>query len=463
MREAYPAVHPPHPVAARPVRATRRPVHDASAAVERTAMVFTTLAVLAIFTISPELLALLKVHYITSGGHFFEKIHPATYLCVVAFLLSLLRRGDPAGELNRMVADSKLLLVFFFACAMLMFQCVALKRPFTGVIDTFVLPAVLALTLWNLSPGRRGPPTVALHAAIWINIALAFYEYISGHRLIPITLGKLHVVGDWRSTALLGHPLSAANVIAMYIMGLALPVQGRNRSLWLFPAIAVASSSLMVFGGRMGLVAVVTVLGCLGLVQIVRIICGARVTVPSVIAAVCGLMVVAAVALVVAEAGIFDKMVERFGSDNGSAHARIATLHFIAAFDWRQLLLGTSPGYASAMQSMAGLEYGVENFWIASIVQFGIIQTALITIGLVCFFAELLRRSAPAALVPALFIVIIAAGSVSFSSKTTSLAAYVTLIVLLLPCRRARQVAQTSAARLRHGGRVDPSIQAVRS
>jgi len=182
-----------------------------------------------------------------------------------------------------------------------------------------------------------------------------------------------------------------------------------------------------------------------------------------VIAAICGIMAVVAAALVVLDSGVFDNMLIRFTSDNGSAHARIATLHFIAAFDWQQLLLGTSPGYASAMQSMAGLEYGVENFWIASIVQYGIIQTVLITIGLCCFFAELLRRSAPWALFPVLFIVVIAAGSVSFSSKTISLAAYVVLIVLLAPRQREERARTATPVRRLDMGRGGPWMQTARS
>lgn len=66
------------------------------------------------------------------------------------------------------------------------------------------------------------------------------------------------------------------------------------------------------------------------------------------------------------------------------------------------------------------------------------IQTTLITIGLACFVVELLRRSAPAAGVTVLFICVIAAGSVSFSSKNITLATYIALIVLLLPGRDIR-------------------------
>jgi hypothetical protein len=84
-----------------------------------------------------------------------------------------------------------------------------------------------------------------------------------------------------------------------------------------------------------------------------------------------------------------------------------------------------------------GLEYGIESFWIASIVQYGLIQTTLLTIGLACFFIEVLRRSTPGALVLVLFICLMAATSVSFSSKNITLAVYVALIALLLPRGKA--------------------------
>jgi hypothetical protein len=395
-------------------------------------------------TMSPELLNAWHVHYISAGGAFFEKLHPATYLMSLALLLLLLR-GGVVGEIDRMISNSKLLLVYLFACVLLVIQCLALDRPFTGVIDTFLLPLIVVLVVWNLAPRRRKPLIFAIHLFIWINIGIGFYEYFSGHRLVPITLGDV-VVTDWRSTALLGHPLTAAGIVAMYIMTLVLRPQ---RSFWAVPAVLVAVSSLMAFGGRTALISVIVVFAGCALVQCGRLICGERVRLPSVIAAICLTMLAGAVISIVLSAGTFDSMIDRFSSDNGSAHARIATLHFLSQFDWKEILLGTEANRSTSLQTMMGLAYGIENFWIASIVQYGLIQTALITIGLVCFFAEVLRRSASGAWVTVLFICIVAASSVSFSSKNITLAVYVALIVLLLPRERAAQPAQTGSANRR--------------
>ena len=97
-------------------------------------------------------------------------------------------------------------------------------------------------------------------------------------------------------------------------------------------------------------------------------------------------------------------------------------------------------------RSQLGLNYGIENFWISCIVQFGLIHTVLLTIGLVCFFVELLRRSNRAAWAMVLLIVIIAASSVSFSSKNIQLAQFVILISVLLP-REQRRVAAPAPVR----------------
>ena len=141
----------------------------------------------------------------------------------------------------------------------------------------------------------------------------------------------------------------------------------------------------------------------------------------------------AAVVFAALNLGIFDKMLLRFSSDKGSTLARYATFSLLSHFDWQELILGPNPVRANALQTQLGLSYGIENFWISCVVQFGIIHTVLLTIGLVCFFVELLRRSNRAVWAVVLLIVIIAASSVSFSSKNIQLAQFVILISLLLP------------------------------
>jgi hypothetical protein len=152
-----------------------------------------------------------------------------------------------------------------------------------------------------------------------------------------------------------------------------------------------------------------------------------------VIGAMCVLFIAAAGVFAALDLGIFDKMLLRFSSDKGSTLARYATFNLLSHFDWYELVLGPNPVRVSALQSQLGLNYGIENFWISCIVQFGLIHTILLTIGLVAFFVEMLRRSTSGAYAIVLLVLVIAASSVSFSSKNIQLAQFIVLAALLLP------------------------------
>ncbi len=69
-------------------------------------------------------------------------------------------------------------------------------------------------------------------------------------------------------------------------------------------------------------------------------------------------------------------MMLRFSSDKGSTFARYATLDLLSHFDWHELVLGPNPVRANALQNQFGLKYGIEDFWISCIVQYGIIVTS---------------------------------------------------------------------------------------
>jgi hypothetical protein len=275
---------------------------------------------------------------------------------------------------------------------------------------------------------------------------LGYYEYFSGHRLIPLTLGDVVVLGEWRSSALLGHPLTASGLVAAYILALILRPALCPPVILRLPLIVFCLGSLMAFGGRTALVTVLAVIGFLAGIEMLRLLRGKRAPLSAAIIAICVLFVAAACVFAALDLGLFDKMLLRFSSDKGSTLARYATFDLLSHFDWHELILGPDPVRVNALQTQLGLNYGIENFWISCIVQFGIIPAALLTIGLVCFFVEILRRSSRAAWAIVLLIVIIAASSVSFSSKTIQLAQFVILISLLLPRERRRLAAPPQLA-----------------
>ncbi len=395
------------------------------------------LAVVSIFTISTTMLTHWKIHYLSAGGNFYEKLHPATYFTVLAFGLVLIRKADPVGELVRVFSEARLLLVYLFCWLCLLTQMIVLERPFTVIIDTFLLPLLLVLIIWQLSPAQKRPVIWALHAAIFVNIVIGFYEYRSGHRLFPLTVGDVVVLGEWRASALLGHPLTASGVVAGYVLALVFrPAICPSPAIRL-PLIAFALASLMAFGGRTALVTTLFLIGMATAYQMLRLLRGGRIPLLVVVAAICVIFVAAAGIFTAFDLGFFDKMLLRFSSDKGSANARYATLNLLSRFSWQELILGPNPVRVAAMQSTYGLKYGIENFWVSCIVQFGIVHTMLLTIGLGALFAEILKRASHAAWAILFLVLIVAASSVSFSSKNIQLAQFITLIVLLLPRDRA--------------------------
>jgi hypothetical protein len=427
---------------------------EAAGLIDRIIVGLMLLAVIATFTISPAIMTVWKVHYQTTGGNFYEKLHPTTYFAFLAFGLLVIRTSDPVGEINRIFSEAKLVLVYLFCWLCLLVQMLVLERPFTVIVDTFLLPVVLCLVIWRLSPSQRKPLVWGLHFTILLNVVLGYYEYFSGHRLIPLTLGDVIVLGEWRSSALLGHPLTASGIVGGYILALILRPALCPRAALRLPLIAFCLGSLMAFGGRTALVTVLFVIGCIAALEIFRILRGGRTSLPVVIVAICLLFIGAACIFAALDLGVFDKMLLRFSSDKGSTLARYATFDLLSHFDWHELVLGPSPVRANALQTQYGLNYGIEDFWISCIVQFGLIHTTLLTIGLVGLFAEILQRASGAAWAIVLLVLVIAASSVSFSSKNIQLAQFVLLITLLLP--RERRLAAPARLDARGGRRPMP-------
>lgn len=397
---------------------------------------FTALAVITTLTISSSMLTHWKIQYVTAGGNFYEKLHPATYFTAAALGLILLRTGNPMHEIVRIAGRSPTILFYLICWVMLLAQTMFLHRPFTAVVDTFLLPLLLAIVIWETPGSGRRLLVWLLHGLILLNVAIGYYEFLSGHRIIPLTLGNILVVGEWRSAALLGHPLTASGLIAGYVLALLLKPSLCPQPMLRLPLIALCLGSLMAFGGRTALVTTLAVFALSAGFTMLRAIRGERFPLAGLVVAIIVVFVGIATVFTMLNLGLFDKMLLRFSSDKGSALARVATINLLSHFDWNEIIFGPSISRANALQNMLGLDYGIENFWVSSIVQFGLIHTALMTAALVAFFARIYASSDRAVIAQMVLISVIAASSVSFSSKNIQLAQFVLLITLLLPFER---------------------------
>lgn len=458
-----PAWHPPARVAARPPGPARPHIDRRARAlasgvpIEPTVILLAALALVLMNAIPTTLLTLLKFHYVTTGGAFYEKFHPATYVFVLAFGAVLLRGRGPAAELDRMFAQAPRLLPYCFSIAVVFIQSVILGRPVTSAVDTFILPILACLVIWSLTVEQRRPLLWTLHALMIVNVLLGYFENLSGHRIVPLAVGDQILTDEWRATALFGHPLHAAGLVGAYTLALML----RPR---LCPSLALRAllivlcvGSLFVFGGRTALVMVVFGIALLGAGAAIRLLRGGRTRLPLLIAGICGMSLMIAGALALYDAGFLNKMLLRFTADNGSAWARLESVNLLMSLDASELIFGSAAPYINSLQSLYGIRVGIEDFWIACIAQYGLIATLLLTIGLACFFIEVLRRSHPAAGALVAFLVVIAASSVSFSAKGVMLTQYVLLMLLLLPKEQvARQARRFVPAGARIGAAAPP-------
>lgn len=400
----------------------------------------TALAIMTTLTISSAMLTHWKIQYVTAGGNFYEKLHPATYFAVLALGLILLRTGNPVREVMRIVVGSPTTLFYLICWLMLLAQTILLQRPFTAVVDTFLLPLLLALVIWETSASGKRLLAWLVHGLILLNVLIGYYEFVAGQRIIPLTLGNILVVGEWRSAALLGHPLTASGLIAGYILALLLKPSLCPQPIVRLPLIAFCLGSLMAFGGRTALVTTLLVFALSASVMLLRMLRGERFPLIGLVVAIAVIFVGIATVFAMLNLGLFDKMLLRFSSDKGSALARVATINLLSHFDWNEIIFGPSVARANALQSQLGLDYGIENFWVSCIVQFGLIHTTLITTALVAFFIKIYATSDRAVVALILLITVIAASSVSFSSKNIQLAQFVLLITILLPRDRAPSV-----------------------
>jgi hypothetical protein len=83
-------------------------------------------------------------------------------------------------------------------------------------------------------------------------------------------------------------------------------------------------------------------------------------------------------------------------------------------------------------QRLEGLEFGVESFWLAFALSYGLVMTTVLIVGLAAFVVSIVQLSGRGAVPVFLFFFAVASTSTSLSSKTTGFGILTMLILLVL-------------------------------
>ncbi|MCB1506694.1 MAG: VpsF family polysaccharide biosynthesis protein [Hyphomicrobiaceae bacterium] len=385
------------------------------------------------FTISADVLIINGWQYDSPGGTPFDKLHPATLVAFALLPIMAAERGNPLTGLISLANRHIRLLPFFLGIVfMIGYVTLVTKAPFTIFAETFLGPLVLLLMFEKL--GQREGKWLArlLHVLIVANALLGIYELVFSYHLTPYLVQGEPMLSDWRSTALLGHPLANASIVGSYVVVLAL---GGHKDLpgplaLLFGSISFAS--LFAFGGRAATALVIAGLLLIAFSRMVSIMRGQSFSLPNVIAVLVAAPLGALAIYTIWEQGFFDLFIVRISDDSGSASTRLELFTLFNHLNWSDLLFLPDHAQIATWVNILGLEYGIENFVASFILSYGIVASIVFLSALLHFcwqVALMLRPNTGWAFV---YFFGVALTSVSLSAKSPLFSLFIVLISVLM-------------------------------
>jgi len=396
----------------------------------------TFLTVVALFLLSGQTLNLIGVPYDAIGGNPLIKIHPASYLSMLALAVWIVADGGFGPFLARVWRESPGVLVLFLAIGFLTFQVIVVqKTPISQVTDNFVLTACLFVALVRLAPGEIKLLALVVQAILVVNSFLGYAEVLGGFRLTPLTVNGQVLTWDWRATALLGHPLMNAMATAVCLVSLALGAGPFRRTPRLM-LVLFHFGALFFFGGRTAIVLSAAALVAITAFGAARLILGRRFPVTMAAAATLAVTILVIGAILAVDGGLIDRIIGRFLDDEGSAMARVAMLSIFRDMSWQEIVFGPNVAAVKAMMPRIGTPLAIESAYVGFVAYYGGFVTVFFLMGLAAFFIELVRRFGPPVLMPLGIYFVMSTAISSFSTKSLELALLTILIITAFACRR---------------------------
>lgn len=391
------------------------------------------IAVLASMLLSASMLLRLGIPYDAPYGPAVAKIHPGTYFLLLAWFMALSGTGNPLRSFIEQMARQRLIGVYFFSMVGV-FVWAVFRHGTSGaafIIDSLWTPAIAAFTIELLDDTRRRRLFQLVMVLLACNAALALGEALSPARLTPLHVGRTDIIEEeyFRSSAFLGHPLHNAQITASLLPAATLLPWGRG---WRILLVLVCLLSLLAFGGRTSVAAVVLIYGSYLIVRIGRYALSGRMTYLQLTGgSLAGMLGVTALVGVVAATGLGDRIFNNLSFDS-SASVRLRVwdaFHYLSSTD---IWFGVAPSEIDLISLRMGLDptyEAIENFWIYLFMQFGLIGFIPFLVGLVCLLWMLWKNTnTPLKLSIVLYILVASTGN-TLASKTVSLMLLTTVIL----------------------------------
>lgn len=394
---------------------------------------FIGLAIVLLLAVSPDRLAMHGWQYGETGGSPLEKMHPGILLFAVLLAASAMSYGNPLTSVMSAAVAHPGLIVYFGGIALLIVHAVLWAGlPFTTFIDTFVGPALVFLLIERV-PGSRGRTLAWLiHLFFAANALLGVAELLMGFRTTPIFIEGLEDDAEWRSSALLGHPLGNALLTGAYMVVIGAG-GGRDLPGWLRPVLLlIAAGGMVAFGGRAATGFAILFFAYFAVRRFFALLAGAPFNRRALFVSLMLVPLLAFAVMLAAEAGFFDLFLSRLTDDEGSASTRVEMFELFGHLSAYDLVFGPDQAQIASLMGTYGLEYGIESFWVAMVLQHGFLVASVFFVTLFFFCREVVRAASPGAVPAFVYFFAVASTSVGLSVKSPAFAIFVLLPLLLL-------------------------------
>ena len=395
------------------------------------------LAIIALFSLSGNVLYLFGISYDSPGGSPLQKIHPSSYLLLLSMMIWALYRGGIQQLYSLTLLRSHFLLLAAAVCLLL--QDILLGRPLSSAIVSYVSAALFVMLLKAQSLKRLLQLKQILLLLLFANAAVGVYEYLTGGLIAPLVLtdissGDVIDTSHWgqvRSAGPMGHPLTSTMLSGFFLVCFGARFLFARVSLGESLTAVMLLVALPLFGGRGSILAFLLVLLLMLSIKGAQSLQRRAMSRNALLYLLSSLLLLPLLLYAAYLAGLLDPVLSRMEDDQGSASTRLIAIEIMLDTPLINILLGDIDRSLAAKVLLYGSRYGIEIGWIALTLTYGALLSGFLLYALYLNLSHLYRKLSALLIFPWLYAVIAWSSGTGISGKTIMLSAALIMTLLL--------------------------------
>jgi hypothetical protein len=368
----------------------------------RAAFSIALFAVILELAIPGNTLTYMGIDYATAGGNPLFKVHPATYLVLLAaFMVLVLVRPAGSGLIQffrRTPALASFIVLTLF-CAFYSIANVGISGAATYV-ESYLSAGFLAVVLEGGTDRQKRTMAWWILGFCVLSIIISIGEGATQTHLIPLHIGDATPLElaqeseDFRGAGLFGHPLTAALITSMATF---LLLRMRMSGVLKAALFATFLIGLLSFGGRAALGVTVIMVSLGAFVVLLRGVVMRNLSLGFVGAIGAAVVILPLLTLVIiTSTDIGERILSHLYLDE-SASVRNLQWLVLNRLNLRDMLFGLSPDRLDVLKYQIGLGQDttdIENFWLLMFLNLGAIGFVVFLVSLGLFLMHLGRTTA---------------------------------------------------------------------